>query len=210
MVCVEDPRKIVEKQLSDLEEETSKLEDRVTAALVICEEHMRDHHEKLKFMSNEAWAKNLRREIAKSLERRGCTLAMFWNGNRFTGRRWGVGWKEMMKCVIDGRSTDGETHTKRSQMKTTDETRPKSEKSSCSIYQWCCSRWCKNLSWCHRFNTLPCGGKTSSKNLECSETVEDLQNAVQRWCGQCPCRDTFLRDGEVATSPGTAREKIRR
>ena len=25
-----------------------------------------------------------------------------------------------------------------------------------------------------------CGGKTSSHNLECSETVEDLQNAIQR------------------------------
>ena len=25
-----------------------------------------------------------------------------------------------------------------------------------------------------------CGGKTSSPNLECSETVEDLQNAIQR------------------------------
>ena len=35
-------------------------------------------------------------------------------------------------------------------------TRPKSEKSSCSIYQWCCSRWCKNLWLCHRCNTLPC------------------------------------------------------
>ena len=35
-----------------------------------------------------------------------------------------------------------------------------------------------------------CHGKTNSLNLECSETVEDdLQNAVQRWSGQCPCRD---------------------
>ena len=50
--------KFVEKQLSDLEEETSKLADRVTAALVIFEEHKRDHREKLKLMSNKAWAKN--------------------------------------------------------------------------------------------------------------------------------------------------------
>ena len=50
--------KFVEKQLSDLEEETSKLADRVTAALVIFEEHKRDHREKLKIMSNKAWAKN--------------------------------------------------------------------------------------------------------------------------------------------------------
>ena len=35
-----------------------------------------------------------------------------------------------------------------------------------------------------------CHGKTNSLNLECSETVEDdLQNAVQRWSGHCPCRD---------------------
>ena len=38
-----------------------------------------------------------------------------------------------------------------------------------------------------------CHGKTSSPNLECSETVEDdLQNAVQRWNGQCPCRDALI------------------
>ena len=48
----------MEKQLSDLEEETSKLADRVTAALVIFEEHKRDHREKLKLLSNKAWAKN--------------------------------------------------------------------------------------------------------------------------------------------------------
>ena len=34
----------VEKQLNGLQEETSKLAERVTAALVICEEHMRDYH----------------------------------------------------------------------------------------------------------------------------------------------------------------------
>ena len=52
MVCVEDQRKkivlekqkVVERQLNDMEEETSKLEDRVTAALVIYEEHMKDNH----------------------------------------------------------------------------------------------------------------------------------------------------------------------
>ena len=58
MVCVEDPRKIVEKQLSDLEVETSKLADRVTAALVNYEQHMRDYHGRLKLMSNKASAKN--------------------------------------------------------------------------------------------------------------------------------------------------------
>ena len=77
----------VEKQLNGLEEETSKLEDRVTAALVICEMHMSNNHEKLKLMSSKTWAKNLRKEIAKSLGRSGCTLAMFRSGNRFTERR---------------------------------------------------------------------------------------------------------------------------
>ena len=45
-VCVEDQRNIVEKQLSD-------------AALVNYEEHMRDDHDRLKLMTNKAWAKNL-------------------------------------------------------------------------------------------------------------------------------------------------------
>ena len=44
-VCVEDQRKIVEKQLHG-------------AALVNYEEFMRDHHDRLKLLSNKAWAKN--------------------------------------------------------------------------------------------------------------------------------------------------------
>ena len=44
-VCVEDQRKIVEKQLHD-------------AALVNYEEYMRDHHDRLKLLSNKTWAKN--------------------------------------------------------------------------------------------------------------------------------------------------------
>ena len=35
-----------------------------------------------------------------------------------------------------------------------------------------------------------CDATTCSLNSECSETLEDdLQNAVQRWSGQCPCSD---------------------
>ena len=41
-----------------MEETTSKLENRVTAALVIHEEHMSDYHTRLKLMSSKAWAKN--------------------------------------------------------------------------------------------------------------------------------------------------------
>ena len=66
MVCVEDQRKkivletpiIGERQLNGLEEKTSKLEDRVTAALVIYEEHMSDYQKKLKLILHMAWAKN--------------------------------------------------------------------------------------------------------------------------------------------------------
>ena len=73
MVCVEDQRKkivlekqnVVEVQLNDMEEKTSKLEDRVTAALVICEEHMSNYHTLLELMSSKAWAKNLRKEFVK-------------------------------------------------------------------------------------------------------------------------------------------------
>ena len=87
--------RIVERKLHDLEEETSKLADRVTAALVIYVEHMKDHHERLKLVSNKAWAKNQYNDTngknlpnhGKSLGRSGCTLAMFWNGTRFTERR---------------------------------------------------------------------------------------------------------------------------
>ena len=114
----------------------------------------------------------------------GSSLCPTWLGRRIgttirkericqiTGARWmhpcsvlewnKIHWKRM-KCGLERddevwdwwKSTDGETDTKRGQMKTTYETRPKSEKSSCSIYQRCCSRWCKNLSLCHRFSTLP-------------------------------------------------------
>ena len=50
--------KIVERQLNGLEEKTSKLEDRVTAALVIYEEHMSDYQTRLKLILHMAWAKN--------------------------------------------------------------------------------------------------------------------------------------------------------
>ena len=50
--------RIVERKLHDLEEERSKVADRVTAALVIYVEHVKDHHERLKHVSNKAWAKN--------------------------------------------------------------------------------------------------------------------------------------------------------
>ena len=98
-------QKFVERQLNDLEEETSKLADEATAALNNHkEQHMRDHHDRLKLMSNTAWAKNLWKECTRWLGRSGCSLAMFWSGNGFTERRWRVDKKNMMKCGIDGRA----------------------------------------------------------------------------------------------------------
>ena len=73
MVCVEDQRKkivletpkIGERQLNGLEEKTSKLEDRVTAALVIYEEHMSDYHTRLILILHMAWAKNQSNDTQK-------------------------------------------------------------------------------------------------------------------------------------------------
>ena len=78
-VCVENQRKIMEKQLSD-------------AALVNNEEHMRDHHDRLKVMSNRAWAKKQsndtkRRNLPNDWGEQECTLSKFWSGTRFTRRR---------------------------------------------------------------------------------------------------------------------------
>ena len=52
-------QKFVERQLNGFEEETNKLANRITAALVICDEHTSNYHEKLKLMSSKTWAKNL-------------------------------------------------------------------------------------------------------------------------------------------------------
>ena len=48
-----------------MEEKTSKLEDRVTAALVIHEEHMSDYHTRLKLILHMAWAKNQSNDTQK-------------------------------------------------------------------------------------------------------------------------------------------------
>ena len=130
MVCVEDQRKVVpekrkfvERPLNVLEEETSKLADRVTAALVIYEEHMSDCCAKLKLISNDT--------------KRICHI---------TGAKWmhpcNVFAMEIDSSKEDEvwdwwKSTDGEADTKRRQIKTTDETWPKLDKSSCSKNLWC-------------------------------------------------------------------------
>ena len=64
-------------------------------------------------------------------------------------------------------------------MNNTDETRPKSEKSSCSIYRAAQggARTCRSAT--EQYITV-CDGKTSSLNIEGSETVEVPKSAVQR------------------------------
>ena len=190
MVCVEDQRKKIvletpkmwERQLNGSEEKTSKLEDRVTAALVIYEEHMSDYHTRLKLILHMAWAKNQSNDTKRKnlpLAPSGCTLATFWNGYRFTERRWGVGGKEMMMCGIDGRA----------------------QKKKRTVVWWVelvilhmvllmCQK--KTVVVPQIQYIAVCDATTCSLNSECSETVEDdLQNAAQRWCGQCPCSDAL-------------------
>ena len=85
-VCVEDQRKIVEKQLND-------------AALVNNEENMRDHHDKLKLMSNKAWAKN------QSNDTEGRNLPDDWGERDAPFQCFGVeqhSLRDMMKCGSGG------------------------------------------------------------------------------------------------------------
>ena len=102
-VCVEDQRKIVEKQLSD-------------ATLVNYEEHMRDHHDRLKLMSNRAWAKNqsndTKRNLPNDWSERDAPLQSFGVEQDSLKEDDGVMKHEMMKWEW-WRSTDGETNTKR-------------------------------------------------------------------------------------------------
>ena len=63
----------------------------VTAALVTNEEHMSDYNTTLKMCvqqdsGEEPIQRYLRKELAKRLERAGCTLAEFRSETRFTGR----------------------------------------------------------------------------------------------------------------------------
>ena len=98
MVCVEDQKesratnKNVERQLNDMEEETSKLADSHRGS-----RHQWRAHEWLPYKAQAYFAHGLgeepvqrcyKKEFAKSLSRSGCTLAMCWSGNRFTERRW--------------------------------------------------------------------------------------------------------------------------
>ena len=122
----------------------------------------------------------LKNEFAKSQGRRGCTLAMFWNEIESLKEDEWWNKKEMMKCGIDGRAR----MEKRTRREAKWQQRTRRDRSLTSrvvqFYQWCCSRWCR--SWCHRFST----------SLIVMERQIPLQNAIQRWCDQCPCRDALV------------------
>ena len=143
MVCVEDQWKIVLEKMRKGNSMTWKRKQgkwqiespRLSSS---GKEHMSDCCTRLKIISNKAWAKN------QSNDTKG-------TNSLFTGARWMhpcnllewklIDWKKM-RCGLKRdddawdwwKSTDGEMDTKRSQMKTTDDSRPKSEKSSSSIY----------------------------------------------------------------------------
>ena len=131
-VCVEDQRKIVEKQLHD-------------AALVNYEEHMRDHHDRLKLMSNRAWAKNQsndteRRNLPNDWVRTRCTLAMFWSGTRF-----GSGGARMEKRTR--KEAEWKLRTRRD---------PSLASRVVHFAHGAAQRCAEKLSWWYRFSSLPC------------------------------------------------------
>ena len=149
------------------------------------DEHMSNYHER-----------RVQQGLGEEFKERSCqtrdaTLAKFRSGNRFTGRRWVVVWKEMMNCGIDGRAR----MEKRTQKEATCKQRTRRDRSlvsrvgnfAHSAAQRCAEK-CRGATDIQYIAV--CHGKTNSRNLECSETVEaDLQNAVQRWSGQCLSRN---------------------
>ena len=97
----------------------------------------------------------------------------------------------MMKCVIDGRARMEKRTRKESKWKQRTR-RDRSLRSGVVLFTDGAAQSgaenCRGAT--DTVHCCVCDATTSSPNLEFSETVEDdLQNAVQRWCGQCPCRD---------------------
>ena len=206
MVCVEDQRKkivletpkIVERQLNGLEEKTSKLEDRVTAALVIYEEHMSDYQTKLKLILHMAWAKNQSNDtkrknlpnhwhqVVAPLQRFGMEIDSLKEDEEWVEKRW---WSVGLM----------EEHRKRNEH----EKKPNENNGRDETVVW----WVELvilhmvLLMCKKKKTVVvpqiqyiavCDATTCSLNSECSKTVEDdLQKAAQRWGGQCPCCDAL-------------------
>ena len=177
-VWVEDPRKIMEKQLND-------------AALVNNEEHMRDHHDRLKLMSNRAWAKDTkRRNLPNDWSERDAPLQNFGVEQDSPKEDDGVVKHEMMKCGSGG----GAQMEKRTRKEA--EWKLRTRRDRCLVSRVVhfahgaaqrCAENCRGTDSVHY--RVWCNDK--SRNLECSETVEVLQNAENRKGGRCPCRDAL-------------------
>ena len=143
----------VGSQLNDLEEETRKLADRVTAVLV----KMRRAHEWLPYMVQAYVQQGLGEEPVQRYQRK--------ENLQFTGTRWMhpcnvLEWKqihwmkmrcvcftEMMKREVDGRARTEKGTRREAKWKL----RMRQDRSLRSrVVQFtngvCCSRWCKNLS----------------------------------------------------------------
>ena len=102
MVCVEDPRKIVlEKKIlwkgnsttfkgkqANWQIESPRLSSSAKSTWVTAIQGSSLYPTRLGRWTSPTF---LKERICSSLERGGCTLAIFWNGNWLTERRWGVG-----------------------------------------------------------------------------------------------------------------------
>ena len=53
-------------------------------------------------------------------------------------------------------------------------------------------KMCKKLSWCHRFNTLPCVMPRHVLRIQCvQKQLKICKTQYNRWSGRCPCRDAL-------------------
>ena len=192
-----------------MEEKTSKLEDRVTAALVIYEEHMSDYHTRLILILHMAWAKNQSNDTQKKnlpnhwvdvdapLQCFGMEIDSLQEDEECVEKRWwSVG-------LMEEHGSRNVHEKKQNENNGQDETEV----------------WWVELVILHMVLLIVvleiwyiavCDATTCSLNSECSETVEDdLQNAVQRWCGQCPCRDALAFSHQKRRSLSTSENFVK-
>ena len=148
-------------------------------------EHMSNYHER---RVQQGLGEEFKERICQT---RDATLARFRSGTRPTKRKWRRGQHEIMRCGNDRRAQMENRTRKEAKWKQRTRRDRSLVKSSCPLCTWCCSRWRKNLSWCHRFSTLPF---VMERQIISIWSVQKLwkmtcSNAVQRWSGHCPCRD---------------------
>ena len=166
------------------------------------DEHMSNYHER-----------RVQQSLGEEFKERSChTCTKFRSGNRLTERRWVVGWKEMMKCGIDGRAR----MEKRSRKEANWKQRTRRHRSLVSrvghfAYSAAqrCAENCRGAT-----DSVPCRVWCNNKsfNLERPETVEVLQNAINRKGGRCSCRDAFAfahhsKQAKKSLSPSESSEK---